>query len=166
MDKLFELSATLTLDAAAFLQGLAQAERAARAAEASLAQLQSSAVAAWGRVAAAIQSATACMQEFLALQGASSAPAPGYATGMRYVPYNDFPARLHEGEAVLTRLEAQQWRSREAGSQIDPAALAQTLAGALSGMTVQMDGQTVGQLVTPAVSREIARQTNARRYSV
>ena len=165
MDKLFELSATLTLDTAAFLQGLAQAERAARTAAATLTQLQNTTVSSWGRIAAAIQAATARLQEFLALQGSSAPSTPGYATGLSYVPYNDFPARLHEGEAVLTRLEAQQWRSRDAANQIDPSALAQTLAGALSGLTVQLDGQTVGQLVAPAVSREIARQANARRYS-
>lgn len=165
MDKLFELSATLTLDAATFLRGLAQADQACRTAQATLAQLQQSAVSSWARVSSAIQSATARMQEFLALQGSSTA-SPGYATGMTYVPYNDFPARLHEGEAVLTRLEAETWRSgRENAPSADPAALAQALAGALSGMTVQLDGQTVGQLVTPAVSREIARQTAARRYT-
>lgn len=33
-----------------------------------------------------------------------------FATGLDYVPYNEFPARLHEGEAVLTKLEASNWR--------------------------------------------------------
>lgn len=35
---------------------------------------------------------------------------PGLATGLDYVPYNEFPARLHEGEAVLTKVEADDWR--------------------------------------------------------
>lgn len=162
MDKLFELSAELTLDASAFVQGLARAEQAARAATASLASLARNAASSWGAAAAAIQSAAQKMQAFLDLQG-SSAPAPGFATGLDYVPYNDFPARLHEGEAVLTALEAAQWRSgQHTAPAVDAADLAQAIAHALSGVSVLMDGQTVGQLVTPVVSREIARQTNLK----
>jgi hypothetical protein len=32
-------------------------------------------------------------------------------TGLDYVPYNEFPALLHEGEAVLTKEEAKAWRA-------------------------------------------------------
>lgn len=35
----------------------------------------------------------------------------GYAKGLPYVPRDNFPARLHEGEAVLTKGEAEKWRS-------------------------------------------------------
>lgn len=38
---------------------------------------------------------------------------PGFATGLDYVPYDDYAARLHEGEAVLTKLEADRWRRKE-----------------------------------------------------
>lgn len=165
MDKLFELSAELTLDAAAFLRGLAQAEQAARNATATLMQLQSAALGSWSAVAASIRAATEQMQAFLALQGNVPASAPGFATGLDYVPYDNFPARLHEGEAVLTSLEAAQWRSGQTSRPVDLSGLGEALAGALSGVTVQLDGQTVGQLITPTVSREIAQQTRARRYN-
>lgn len=35
----------------------------------------------------------------------------GYASGLAYVPYDNFPAYLHKGEAVLTALQAKAWRS-------------------------------------------------------
>ena len=34
-----------------------------------------------------------------------------YATGLDYVPYDEFPAILHKGEAVLTAEEADVWRN-------------------------------------------------------
>ena len=94
--------------------------------------------------------------------------APGFATGLDYVPYNDFSARLHEGEAVLTKAEATLWRRGEgAGGYvgIDYGQLGQAMAGALSGMSVQMDGQAVGVLVTGAVSREMGRRVKGRQYT-
>lgn len=37
----------------------------------------------------------------------------GFATGLDYVPYDEYMARLHEGEAVLTKEEAKRWRRGE-----------------------------------------------------
>ena len=94
--------------------------------------------------------------------------APGFATGLDYVPYNDFSARLHEGEAVLTKAEATLWRRGEgAGGAvgIDYGQLGQAVAAAMAGMSVQMDGQAVGVLVTGAVSREMGRRVKARQYT-
>ena len=94
--------------------------------------------------------------------------APGFATGLDYVPYNDFSARLHEGEAVLTKAEATLWRRGEgAGGYvgIDYGQLGQAMAGALAGMSVQMDSQAVGVLVTGAVSREMGRRVKGRQYT-
>lgn len=37
----------------------------------------------------------------------------GFATGLTNVPYDDFPAMLHKGEAVLTASQAREWRAGE-----------------------------------------------------
>lgn len=41
----------------------------------------------------------------------SPSGAGSYATGLDYVPYDEFPAILHKGEAVLTADEASAWRN-------------------------------------------------------
>lgn len=51
----------------------------------------------------------------------------GNAFGLNYVPYNDYPARLHEGEMVLTKQEANQYRSGKSGGNISIAKLADTI---------------------------------------
>lgn len=88
------------------------------------------------------------------------------AIGMDYVPYDEYPALLHEGEAVLTKAEAEEWRKSPmpAGYEIDYDRLAAAVAVALSGVSVNMDGVAVGRLTAPTVSREIYTATNARRY--
>lgn len=90
----------------------------------------------------------------------------GFATGLDYVPYDEYPALLHEGEAVLTKAEAEEWRKSPmpAGYEIDYDRLAAAVAVALSGVSVNMDGVAVGRLTAPTVSREIYTATNARRY--
>lgn len=37
----------------------------------------------------------------------------GHATGLNYVPYDEYPAVLHQGEAVLNAVQARAWRSGE-----------------------------------------------------
>lgn len=51
----------------------------------------------------------------------------GHATGLSYVPYDNYAARLHVGEAVLTANEAERWRAGQSGGGID----AGTLVGAI-----------------------------------
>ena len=91
----------------------------------------------------------------------------GHATGLDYVPYNNYAARLHEGEAVLTKAEATAWRRRydEVAASIDYDRLASVIASSLAGMSVQMDGQAVGVLVAPTVSRQFGRQTLAHKHT-
>lgn len=70
----------------------------------------------------------------------------GYATGLNYVPYDEFPAILHRGEAVLTAAEARVWRN--GGYSATPA-----MAG---GVVINQYIQTVPQ--TPV---EFANATEA-----
>ena len=52
----------------------------------------------------------------LTLSGGVSAGAiPGYATGLDYVPRDNFIARLHEGEMVLTKAQANAYRGGRTG---------------------------------------------------
>ena len=45
--------------------------------------------------------------------------ATSHSTGLNYVPYNDYLANLHKGEAVLTKAEADKWRnSRNLGAMV------------------------------------------------
>lgn len=92
----------------------------------------------------------------------------GHATGLDYVPYNNYVARLHEGEAVLTKAEASLWRSGDGQGVavgIDYGQLGQAVAEAMAGMSVQMDRKAVGVLVTGEVSREMGRRVKARQYT-
>ncbi|URJ43969.1 phage tail tape measure protein [Paenibacillus polymyxa] len=41
--------------------------------------------------------------------------ANGHAGGLDRVPYNDYPARLHRDETVLTKHEASEWRDQQRG---------------------------------------------------
>lgn len=54
--------------------------------------------------------------------------------------------------------------SAGAGSADARSVLLQALREALSGVTVQMDGEAVGELVASSVSSEIGRAARARRF--
>lgn len=92
----------------------------------------------------------------------------GKAVGLDYVPYNEFPALLHEGEAVLTKSEANAWRKgggEVSAGGMDPAALAAAVRSALADVVISMDGKTVGRMVSGEVSKQINRDAVARRYT-
>lgn len=94
--------------------------------------------------------------------------APSFATGLDYVPYDNFVAKLHAGETVLNRANATAYRAGNVGG-IDYARLgqitAEAVSNALAGMTVTMSGEQVGRLTAKTVSREIAKGTRSLRYA-
>ena len=92
----------------------------------------------------------------------------GYATGLPNVPYNNFVARLHEGERVLTKSENAAYSSRARNTGGESSNLAEAIAAAvvsaMNGMQVSMDGQRVGDIVTDRVSRNIAQAAYVGRF--
>lgn len=72
----------------------------------------------WEAISDYIGSAVDSLLEFLGLGGdgfgGGSSDGTGggrtFAVGKDYVPYNNYAANLHRGEAVLTRSEAEEWR--------------------------------------------------------
>lgn len=69
-------------------------------------------------------------------------PAPGKASGFRYVPYDNFRARLHMGEMVLPRNEAEEYRSGKGGGA-DTSRL-ETAVNSLIALTQQLVANTAG----------------------
>lgn len=140
----------------------------------------------WNSVVGWIQSAIDKVNEFLGIEagaagiGGGSAPwyvrenpdrYPGYApkaTGLTRVPYDNFPALLHRDEAVLTRTQAADWRAGRSGN-IDVSAIASAVYSAvvagMSGVSVNMDSQRVGDMVTGRVSQNIAMAAWEGRYA-
>ena len=85
-----------------------------------------------------------------------------YATGLDYVPYDEFPAILHKGEAVLTASEASDWRQSGLASDAGPAAQGSELMDVLGQLSqflgdlrdngvpayAYLDGRAVSDTVT------------------
>lgn len=73
--------------------------------------------------------------------GVSGGGAPGKASGLDYVPYNNYPAMLHEGEAVLTRSEARSWRNGDSGgSTVNRTAESVTIP-----ISLELDGAVIAK---------------------
>lgn len=86
-----------------------------------------------------------------ALTSGQNAPSvKGYAVGLPYVPYDDFPALLHEGERVLTRSEAAAYDAGGGGIQI-----------VVNGLSVREEADV------SRIAQELARQLalTARSYT-
>lgn len=77
---------------------------------------------------------------------------PGHADGLDYVPFDNYVARLHKGEKVLTANEASAYRSGEGNSRVENAVnrlysiMADVLTAIREGQVIQLDtGALVGQ---------------------
>ena len=95
--------------------------------------------------------------------------AAAFATGLDYVPRDNFLARLHQGEAVLTRSEADAWRNGYGGTSRLEALLAQTAdilqdIAANTGAEKQVvleTGVLVGQLA-PGLDAQLGMISNRK----
>lgn len=91
-----------------------------------------------------------------------------FATGLDYVPYDNFVAKLHAGETILNRADATAYRAGNVGG-ISAESIGQAVAvavrEALDGVGVYMGADRVGDLVTQRVSRNIAKGARAMRYA-
>ena len=74
------------------------------------------------------------------------------ATGSNWIPYDNFPALLHQGEAVLTAEENQIWQMFKNGHQpgsVDYDALGGVMReNVKAGGNVYLDGRTVGHVIS------------------
>lgn len=88
-----------------------------------------------------------------------------HAKGLNYVPYDGYVARLDRGETILNQAQAREYRS---GGMIDAdaigAAVSSAITSSMAGMSVNMNGEQVGNIVTDTVSRNLAAQLRSRRY--
>ena len=84
------------------------------------------------------------------MSGQNAPSVKGYAVGLPYVPYDDFPALLHEGERVLTRSEAAAYDAGGGGIQI-----------VVNGLSVREEADV------SRIAQELARQLalTARSYT-
>ena len=89
---------------------------------------------------------------------------PGFASGLDYVPYDNFAARLHEGEAVLTAREAADWRmgkieqthTATADLSVIERLLSQLVAAAEHPVPAIIDEDSVYSYMTQRQTRDIA----------
>ena len=90
----------------------------------------------------------------------------GSASGLNYVPYDDYHVRLHRGEAVLNRSQSESWRQNGSGFNTQQlySAVASAVAEAVSNIQINMDGKAVANAVTGQVSRNMYQAQLGRRY--
>lgn len=123
-----------------------------------------------GGIAGAVSSAVSNSWWGKAIQKLTNPAGRSFATGIDYVPQDDYDARLHEGEAVLTKAEAADWRRGGSVQAIDYAAMGIAVGSAvreaLSGIGLYTDdGTRIADMVTQRVSRNIAREAKNRRFA-
>lgn len=74
------------------------------------------------------------------------------ASGSEYIPYDNFPALLHEGEAVLTKAENAAWQAYKTGyhsNGVDYDVLGGLMrSNVKAGGDVYLEGRVVGQVIS------------------
>jgi hypothetical protein len=74
---------------------------------------------------------------------------PGFATGLENVPWDNFLARLHAGEGILTAEENRVWRGLKHGTGVDYDQLGSVMRDNVkAGGDVYLDGRTVGHVIS------------------
>ena len=123
-----------------------------------------------GGIGGAVSTAVEQSWWWKGIQRLTNPKGASFATGLDYVPNDNFAANLHEGEAVLTKAEAADWRRGGSVQAIDYAAMGSAVGSAvreaLSGIGLYTDdGTRIADMVTQRVSRNIAREAKNRRYA-
>ena len=86
---------------------------------------------------------------------------PSHATGLSWVPHDDYVARLHVGEAVLTRQEAAEWRNGGVSTGRIEALLSAILSALGNPVPAVIDGPSVYDYVSGRFSRDIKNKSFA-----
>lgn len=92
--------------------------------------------------------------------GRSFGDLPGHADGLNWVPYDNYVARLHQGEAVLTRSEASEWRS---GNTFATANIEKLLSAILTAVQNPIPAVIDGDSVFRDVSSRMTWSMDTRR---
>ena len=102
------------------------------------------------------------LQQIQAMANSATSSVGRYATGLDYVPYDEFPAILHKGEAVLTASEAAAWRAgKKEGASVNKVE-SEPITSKGSGITVVQNIQTVPQTPVEFADTTLAYFEQAR----
>lgn len=130
--------------------------------------IKSTALNVWYSIESAIDSAVIKLEKFFGLQSGvgvhmsdfgiqhSGGAGKTFASGIGYVPEDGYIAELHRGEAVLTRQQAEEYRENRSSGTDNTAVVNEirSLKSAILGMTLSMDKQIVGQIISEEIARE------------